>query len=783
MSRIKDQLKSLRENMPKGVMWLLLIAAFIVVLILLTLIFTRSRKNTDENVVPDVSPIYLNIAPDSVDLSNIKVGTKKSEKIIISATAPIKVSKVRLMDDIKNLVTKETCTMISVAPEMPCTVTVEYKPTNAQSDKTIPLYIDWYGANETPDMMRQAIINITVGAYEPVKPAEPVFVPEVVYQPTPVIEPEPVKQEIKKAVEEIAPTIPVQQPSKQPAPVQQEACSDFAIPGYNTNGVQVGWIKPDAGTYYFHPFSDKKCNNPTGIYNPDTGIIMDIDKPGKKIGTDAEHIGYSPIINGTMPKLKSVSDSVPQVSQRSNRIVGGMGNLKGTFRGAGMNFIKNDSQKAKYLGSADKEAESVISSRPYDRTFILRQFKPIPATIVSEVRADPSIYGCGINKYGDPECTGGGIPVRATVDRNVYSDNGRTIILPTGTLLLGYLKGELPGPYKSIGRMQINWYQFIRPDGVEFNFASGQDPYSADAQGRVGVPGHGSTDYVEQIVMPLLTAMVPAAVNLIAPIADTFVNQIDLDNNTVVQSGTVRSSELAKNQVITAWNQVAQKLLVDALDNTVPPFSIAAGTRITVYSPVDLIVTCGGDEGKNCNITGYSDEKRRKWTDVYNQVSINYEDSSWVGQVRSFQVSNCCNTDGTVKADWQNNSACKDYDYRTLLFSCQANQYQAINNAKQDALYANQQSSSNSNSISSLSTKEYNEQVLGLKYNADGSIQNPFDKTSTDTTAKKQNVITCEDGTLPDTYGCCTGEIYTDMGDQGFNCCPSSGGDCFPPIK
>ena len=65
---------------------------------------------------------------------------------------------------------------------------------------------------------------------------------------------------------------------------------------------------------------------------------------------------------------------------------------------------------------------------------------------------------------------------------------------------MGYLTGELPGPYKSIGRMQIKWYQFIRPDGVEFNFDAGQDPYSADSQGRVGVPGYGSTDYIEQSI-------------------------------------------------------------------------------------------------------------------------------------------------------------------------------------------------------------------------------------------------------------------------------------------
>ena len=40
----------------------------------------------------------------------------------------------------------------------------------------------------------------------------------------------------------------------------------------------------------------------------------------------------------------------------------------------------------------------------------------------------------------------------------------------------------------------------------------------------------------------------------------------------------------------------------------------------------------------------------------------------------------------------------------------------------------------------------------------------------------------CPDGTAPDINGCCAGEIYTNMGDKGFNCCPETGGDCFPPL-
>lgn len=41
----------------------------------------------------------------------------------------------------------------------------------------------------------------------------------------------------------------------------------------------------------------------------------------------------------------------------------------------------------------------------------------------------------------------------------------------------------------------------------------------------------------------------------------------------------------------------------------------------------------------------------------------------------------------------------------------------------------------------------------------------------------------CKNNADPDANGCCPGETYVDMGDQGFNCCPDAGGDCFPPIK
>ncbi|MBR2286464.1 MAG: hypothetical protein IJ866_03340 [Alphaproteobacteria bacterium] len=41
----------------------------------------------------------------------------------------------------------------------------------------------------------------------------------------------------------------------------------------------------------------------------------------------------------------------------------------------------------------------------------------------------------------------------------------------------------------------------------------------------------------------------------------------------------------------------------------------------------------------------------------------------------------------------------------------------------------------------------------------------------------------CGDGTKPNKYGCCTDEIFKDLGNLKFACCPKTGGDCFPPIN
>lgn len=803
MVSIKKQFSDLRQSTPKHIQWLLLVAAFIVVLILLTLLLT-GKKDKKIEINNDV-PINLTFSPntDSIDWADTQIGESRNQVIKISATAPAKILDIRRTADAAGLSLQQTCGGIGqINPKDACTLVLEYKPTESMTPKAVSVYIDYRGADEPDAMKKTDKLVLVLGALSPVteKKEEPIIEP-VIEPVVPIETPKPAKVEIKQEIESIAPSDPfafediayVDEPDtietietmESPAP-QAEACSDFAFPGYNTTGTQIGWIRPERGAYYFHPFSDKNCDTPTGVYNPDNGIITDINNSAQKIGTDAEHIGYTTISGGAIPQLsnpatgKGVNKARQLTTEELSTMMGGGGMaVNGQTIPAGLTLNPAPASDVIYSTSGTY----VASTQPFDRTFILRQYKPIPATIVSDIRADAALIN------GEQF-----LPVRATVDRNVYSDNGRTIIIPTGTLLLGYVTGNVPGPYKSIGRMEIQWYQFVLPNGVEFNF-NGNNPFSGDSQGRVGVPGRGSTDYLEQFIMPMLTAIVPAAVNMIAPVADKFVNQIDLDNNTVVQSGTVRSSELAKNEIITAWNQVAQKLMIDMMDNTVPPFTIPAGTRITVYSPEDLAVVCL-DDSKKCSMKHLNTKSAtgNARTTQQSRVEVDPNDGSWVGQARSFNMDRYCTQN--AKGVWEVDSSKAQeitlesgYSYSTVVAFCQSKNYQAINSAKQDAIYQNQQQQFQNNyNVSNTGTgltgiqgdQSYNEDVLGLKYNEDGSIENPFQSNTT--AEETAPVITCEDGTVPDANGCCTGEIFTDMGEQGFNCCPETGGDCFPPI-
>lgn len=44
-----------------------------------------------------------------------------------------------------------------------------------------------------------------------------------------------------------------------------------------------------------------------------------------------------------------------------------------------------------------------------------------------------------------------------------------------------------------------------------------------------------------------------------------------------------------------------------------------------------------------------------------------------------------------------------------------------------------------------------------------------------------KDVVECVDGKKTDKHGCCPGEVYTDLYEQGFACCTDN--ECYEPLK
>jgi hypothetical protein len=272
----------------------------------------------------------------------------------------------------------------------------------------------------------------------------------------------------------------------------------------------------------------------------------------------------------------------------------------------------------------------------------------------------------------------------------------------------------------------------------------------------------------------------------------------------------VRSSELAKQEIISTWNRVAQRMVLDAMDNTTPPFSVSAGTRITVFSPRDLIVTCDmGDpnDSRACAVAPAADDYA-PFGGHNAQLNLTGDISEWIGQVRSMDAltQNICvrdpatgNFTGAVSTtDPAQLRAHGINDFRTAQFFCQSQMHQARSVAQWNQ-YMAQQVQQGQHNVShqvhlpgvmgggpvNVFTPEFQQNQLGMQTdpNNPNLLLNPFaPPPPPPPPAGPACPQTCEDGNCPDANGCCAGETLTDMQEMGWNCCPAGGGDCFPPL-
>ena len=206
--------------------------------------------------------------------------------------------------------------------------------------------------------------------------------------------------------------------------------------------------------------------------------------------------------------------------------------------------------------------DKIVSSYPVDMSRMILKDKAIPAVLTRSIDS----------RYAN-------MPVTAIVERHIYSEKGRNIIIPAGSRLIGTFAGE-QGQDKRVAKLEITWQRLIRPDGGAFTF----EATSGDAQGRGGIAAYLDDQLVEKFGKPIMTSVVTSAISYMMATNDDIYQ--DQYGNTITSSRTEAAND-ARENFINSMQTIFDQLIADAANIPVVIF-VPSGTRLTVFANEDL---------------------------------------------------------------------------------------------------------------------------------------------------------------------------------------------------
>lgn len=162
--------------------------------------------------------------------------------------------------------------------------------------------------------------------------------------------------------------------------------------------------------------------------------------------------------------------------------------------------------------------------------------------------------------------------VRAIVSQDVYSFDGRRILIPTGTKLIGEYQSEIT---RGQTRIFVVWTRMLRNDGVSVRLNS----IGADSLGRAGLTGRVDKKFRERFGAAILLSVVGAGASYLTGYGSQTASG-DSDD-------AQRAEELARETLAQTFSGMANQALGDSL--RIPPtISVSQGERIFVFVRQDL---------------------------------------------------------------------------------------------------------------------------------------------------------------------------------------------------
>lgn len=186
--------------------------------------------------------------------------------------------------------------------------------------------------------------------------------------------------------------------------------------------------------------------------------------------------------------------------------------------------------------------------------------------------------------------------VRAIVTENVWSFDGRRILIPAGSRLVGEYKSGLT---RGQTRVFVVWTRLLRADGVSVQLGSN----GSDDLGRAGSAGTVDNHYVERFGAAILLSLVGGAAQFLSGFGQnsdstgngTVITTTDPVTGVVTQTQTgvdhnqlsLQARQIAAQNVSQTLTNIAQEALKNSI-NIPPTIHLDQGTRIIVFVRRDL---------------------------------------------------------------------------------------------------------------------------------------------------------------------------------------------------
>jgi len=171
--------------------------------------------------------------------------------------------------------------------------------------------------------------------------------------------------------------------------------------------------------------------------------------------------------------------------------------------------------------------------------------------------------------------------VRAVVSRDIYAENGKNILIPKGSRIVGTYNSFVVRGNK---RVNVIWSRVIRPDGIDIMVRSP----ATDKLGTAGIQGVVDNKYLELFS----SAFLLSAINIgLGAAGDAISNSDELSQTTTAEGSTVQRTDATTQATLSSVSTVGRVAgeFIENYVSTKPTVFIPQGSKVKVFVNRDLL--------------------------------------------------------------------------------------------------------------------------------------------------------------------------------------------------